>query len=321
MTLLLPSTGYPDEGPDARRQRLQDAMGAKQAGDMEPLRVAIEVAAADGICEEELQTAAELLQELEDERSPLTFAHVPRPEMEELQTVTSREEAVAILGRCLGFGRDDGFQALILAEFHYHNFAFCQRSGFSAEKASTLISILNTVHTKAIAEARLPEASARKLFEALIDRHSQQLPPYRIGVFSREEAAAVKAYAERTFFRHYKMYAFAYVQQQELMVRSAFERVAPPIRPAMRFDVSHEVDPKQVPELEHLFSDKAAAAYREEAGQAMIVPILEQHLRQHRAASPFSDERDSHVAAAIDEAMHGHFASLEPRLTALPSSP
>jgi hypothetical protein len=315
MTLLLPSTGYPDEIAEARREKLKKAMQAKEAGEIEPLRVAIEVAAADGIPEDELQPAAELLQALEEERAPLTFAHVPRPEMEELQTVVAREAAVAILSRCLGFADDNGFQALILAEFHYHNFAFCQRSGFNAEKASTLISIFKVVHTKAIVEDRLPEAAARSLFEVLIDRHSQQLPPYRIGVFSREEAAAVKAYADRTFFRHYKMYAFAYVHQQELVVRSAFERVAPPVPGAVRFDKSHEVDPREVLDLQDLFMEPGAAASREEAGAAAIMPILEQHLR---APSPFADERDAHVSAAIDEAMQGHLANLEPRLANLP---
>jgi len=312
----VPSTGYDGPiGADAHRHRLQAAMGAKGAGDLEPLRVAIEVAAAGGISEEELQPASQLLQELEDSRSPLAFAHVPRPDMEELQTVTSRDAAVAILGRCLGFANDHGFQALILAEFHYHNFAFCQRSNFSAEKASTLISIFKTVHTKAIAEERLPEDTARTLFAALVDNHSQQLPPYRLGVFTREEAAAAKAYAERTFFRHYKMYAFAYVSTQELVVRSVFERVAEPVPAAVGFHISHEVDPRTMPDLQDLFMDPGAANSWRESTDLPVVPILEQYLRQ---GSPYSDEREANVAAAIEEAMHPHLTNLEPRLTKHP---
>jgi len=329
MTLLLPSEpgqrapGYLANagwGADDRLQRLTLAMDGKEAGDVEPLRVAIEVAAAGGASDEELQQAAELLRQLEQQQEPLTFADVPRPEMEELQRIVSREAAVAILSRCLGLEGDENFQALILAEFHYHNFAFCQRSGFNAEKASTTISIFKAVHTKAIVQDRLSGSVARSLFAALVDRHSQQLPPYRVGVYSREEAAAVKAYADRTFFRHYKMYAFAYIQQQELIVRSAFERVAPAVPVLARYDATHEVDPRQVPELQDLFQDPCAAALREDANAAMAtVPILEQHLRAHaRGSSPFANEREGHVSAAIDEAMQEHLSTLEPRLSVLP---
>lgn len=293
-------------------------MEGKEAGDIEPLRVAIELAAADGQPAEELRPANDLLRELEEERQPMTFADVQRPEMEELQQVVSREAATAILARCLGLVGDDGFQALILAEFHYHNFAFCQRSCFNAEKASTTISIFKAVHTRAIIKDKLPQAVARRLFAALVDRHSEQLPPYRYGVYSREEATAVKAYADRTFFRHYKMYAFAYIQEQELFVRSAFERVAPPVPAPVRFNASHEADPRQVPELQELFLEPGAAASREDYGAAAAtVPILEQHLHP-RGSSPFADEREAHVSAAIDEAMQEHMASLEARLSALP---
>jgi len=311
-----------NDGVEVLRQRLKDAMGAKEAGELEPLRVAIEVGAAGGLSREELEPATQLLQELEQLRQPLAFADVPRPEMEELMTVVTREAAMDILSRCLGFAENKGFQAMILAEFHYNNFAFCQRSGFSAEKASTLISIFKAVHTKAIVEDSLPESAARSLLGVLVDRHSQQLPPYRIGVFSRDEAAAVKAHADRTLFRHYKMYAFAYLVRQELIVRSAFERVAPPVPAASRFEASHEVDPRNVPDLEDLFLDPAAANLRaEEAAAASTAPILEQYLNPNRrAASPFADEREAHVASAIDDAMQGHLAGLEPRITAHPLS-
>lgn len=291
-------------------------MQAKGAGDVEPLRVAIEAASADGVPSEDLRRATQILRELEEAQQPLTFADVPRPQMEELQRVTSREAAVAILSCCLGLAGDKGFQALILQELHYHNFAFTQRSGFSAEKASTVISIFKTVHTKAIAQEKLPAAAAHKIFVALIDRHSQQLPPYRVGVFSREEAAAIKSYAERSFFKHYKMYAFAYVTRQELIVRSAFERVAPsqPVPPSTCFKSCHEVDPKMVPELEDLFLDPNANALGEDAFAPPLVPLLPPNSRPDRSADPFADEHEAKINAAIDEAMQEHLGGLDTRL-------
>merc|ERR1712146_466556 len=126
----------------------------------------------------------------------------------------------------------------------------------------------------------------RAFFEDLIDRHSQQIPPYRISVFSREEAANIKAYADKTFFRYYKMYAFAYLQKKELVVQCAFERVAPAVPAPARLEAAHEVDPKDVPELEELFVSSAANTLRgEELSAAAATPILEQSLRSQ---SPFA---------------------------------
>jgi hypothetical protein len=315
-------SGYADEAVDegAILQKLEVALGAcEEGGDLEPLRVAIELAHANGVCDEEAQSAAQRLSDLEAEQQPLTFTDVPRPEMEELQAVLSREAAVAILSRCLGLSSDTSFQSGILKEFHFHNFAYCQRSGFNAEKTSTLISIFKKVHTTAIAQAefqRWPKEDARSMFCDLVDRHSQQLPPYRVGVFSREEAAAVKAYADKTFFQHYKMYVFAYVQTQELEVRSAFARVVPKLPEVVEFNTWHEVDPRQVPDLEELFSNRASAA--DSKLESTAYPSLSRALEQTRAPSPFADERETAVSAAIDEVMQTHLGKLDAKL-ALPT--
>jgi len=297
-------------------QKLEIALGAcEEGGDLEPLRVAIELAHANGVCGEEALSAAEQLSDLEAEQQPLTFTDVPRPETEELQAALSREAAVAILSRCLGLASDTSFQSDILKEFHFHNFAYCRRSSFNAEKTSTLTSIFKRVHTNAIVQGdlqRLPKNDARSMFGELVDRHSQQLPPYRVGVFSRDEAAAVKAYADKTFFRHYKMYVFAYVQTQELEVRSAFARVVPKLPEAVEFKTCHEVDPRQVPDLQDLFSKRESPT--DANLEATAFPSMSQALEQTRAPSPFADERETAVAAAIDEVMQGHLANLDSKL-------
>merc|ERR1711865_601774 len=104
----------------------------------------------------------------------------------------------------------------------------------------------------------------------------------------------------------------------ELIVRSEFDRVAAPVPPAAPFNATHEMDPQKCPDLQDLFLDTGAAAFREESsGGGPIVPILQQAL-QGGSGSPFEDERDAHVVAAIDEAMAPHHANIEPRLAALP---
>merc|ERR1719229_2084245 len=55
---------------------------------------------------------------------------------------------------------------------------------------------------------RSPVEWAREQLDQLVTRHSRQLPPFSVGVFSAAEAAALREYAERTFLRHYDMYLF-----------------------------------------------------------------------------------------------------------------
>mmetsp|Transcript_58093 Transcript_58093/g.101691 ORF Transcript_58093/g.101691 Transcript_58093/m.101691 type:complete len:344 (+) Transcript_58093:49-1080(+) len=318
-TILRPEEPNRKEGWDERRRQLKAAMVARDSGDIEPLKVAIEAAEEVGLEEKEINPAMNILRRLEEQEQPLTFTDIPRTEMEELQAAKTYDAAVAVLSKCLRLSPVQGFQSDILVEFHYHNFAFCQRSGFCAEKTSTLISIFKVVHTKAVVEEKLPEQDARFLFDELVDRHSQQLPPYRVGVFSREEAAAIKAFAARTFFRHYKMYAFAYVKCQELSVRASYERIVPVVPVAVQFRSSHEVNPREVPELQDLFLDPEGMAAAEimdpgALGAKTTGAQMRRFSSKLRAVDPVADTGEAEVASAIDEVMKGHHGALEAKL-------
>merc|ERR1719160_1268266 len=159
-----------------------------------------------------------------------------------------------------------GYQSEVLVEYHYHNFAFCQEARLCPEKASTFLSIMKMLHTRSfigerhakkqgasVTETPIPIEEARKLFEDLLARHSHQLPPYRIGVFSPDEADLVRAFAERSFFRHYQMYLFMYVSRQDLSVRATSRGLVPQVPHSHGLSKANEVDPREIPELAHLF--------------------------------------------------------------------
>jgi hypothetical protein len=208
---------------DEAQRQLKAQLVARGSEEIEPLRRAIEQA-QDLVLEEGegMRLAIELLRELEERHKPLCFTDVSREEMEKLQSsAASREEVVAALVKCMGLQMVGGYQSEVLVEYHYHNFAFCQQARLCAEKASTFLSIMKMLHTRSFVgephtkkqgvhgfDIPLPIGEARKLFEDLIGRHSHQLPPYSVGVFSPDEADLVRAFAERSFFRHYQMYCF-----------------------------------------------------------------------------------------------------------------
>lgn len=247
------SLGYDEtELKERRRQQLRVAMVARDPADLEPLRTAAEAAREAGLPEAELRQAGELLRRLESETAPLTFTDLPQQEVERLQQAASREEVVAILMQYLGLSPDHGFQTEVLAEFHYHVFMFGQRLKFSAEKVSTLVSVMRQLHTSSIVEDRLEESKAHELLDLLLRRHSRQLPPMSFGAFTEEEAQAVREFAEQHFFRYYAMHNFIFTQQQEVSISLSETRAVPAVLPLAPLHASFEVDPREVPELQEL---------------------------------------------------------------------
>merc|ERR1719235_1701049 len=101
-----------------------------------------------------------------------------------------------------------------------------------------------------------------------MDSHSVQRPPYTVGVFSPAEAAAITDYVAETFFRHFKMYQYVYVKSKELHLQVVNEDLAPPVPVSVELHESHEVDPREVPELKDMFEAEEAARLAEAAAVA-----------------------------------------------------
>mmetsp|Transcript_34658 Transcript_34658/g.91450 ORF Transcript_34658/g.91450 Transcript_34658/m.91450 type:complete len:356 (+) Transcript_34658:85-1152(+) len=338
------------------RRQLKEAMVARDCEDVELLRTAVEAAREVDLEPEDVDPARALLAKMESQTMPLAFAHIPRVDMEMLQASTSREQAVDILMRCMRVSLDAGFQSEILAEFHYHNFMFCQRNRLRAETASTFLSIMQVLHSNTIVKDRLPEERARELFEALVHRHSRQLPPYSVGAFSPEEALAIREFVARGFFRHYKMYAFAYAHRQELEVVTVDDSAAPKVPSVAALHKDFELDPREVPELQDLFIDPEAATRVDDDAAATassaarlgiggsgiygelppmgIAGLLQTSsptfARSGLGGYPAAGEappddragdagnRKAHIEAAIDEALQARLGALDARLAELP---
>jgi hypothetical protein len=243
----MPAAGLDER--ERRRRQLKAAMVAPEREDAEALRVALEAAQSYGLAQADLDPALRLLKDLERQHMPRTFTDVPRRETERLLAATSREEQATILRQCMGIASKDTFQLEVLAEFDYHNFVFCQRRDFGPEKMSTFLSIMRAVHTRAVVQERLAAHEARFYFEALLEQHSRQLPPFSVGIFSERDVAAAKEFAERTFFRLYDMYAFMYAQRNDLCVQASYEHIEPPVPSIAVFHTRHKIDPQSVPQL------------------------------------------------------------------------
>mmetsp|Transcript_5618 Transcript_5618/g.10033 ORF Transcript_5618/g.10033 Transcript_5618/m.10033 type:complete len:315 (+) Transcript_5618:56-1000(+) len=291
---------------EAKRRELKAAMVARSCEDMEPLRIAIEEAREVNLRKKDIIEAEKILKDLEVEMQPMAFTDVPRADMEALQACTSREEAVSKLIKLMHLSAQDGLRSEVLAEFHFHNFMFCQKSDFCPEKASAFLSMMRVLHTQAVVAAKADESQARALLEKLLTRHSRQLPPFSVGVFTEKEVQNIRDYTNRTFFRHYTMFVFMYLQKQDVIVHRDDPRVVPQVPAAGALHKTFEVDPSEVPELQE-FLDGGQAEPEEFAEQApKAKPPKKKSLK--------NSHREEAVLAAMDEAMQAHFGDLDGKL-------
>ncbi|CAI9727928.1 Hypothetical predicted protein [Octopus vulgaris] len=122
----------------------------------------------------------------------------------------------------------------ILAEiFHLNNFATVQKEGillnlytyavqfareedFRVEQLSAYFSIVKRVHEVCIESpfGNLDETFA--YFKDLLVTHSVCRPPFSIQLFSSEEIKKISDHVINTYFRHFKLYKFAFTQQVRL---------------------------------------------------------------------------------------------------------
>lgn len=187
----------------------------------------------------------------------LTYTDISEEQLAQIKATKSKAEQKQMLHICMQIDQTEGFRTEILKDFHFHNYAFCQSKGFTAEKTSTFLSIMKVLQEDTCLR-RLTMDEAFGVFKGWLLKHSVQRPPFSVGVFTYEDVTAVTEFVHNTYFRHYKLWMYVYVTHRniELCVRSD-ELVPPPELPA-RLLPQDEVDPREQPELRSVFEPAEA---------------------------------------------------------------
>jgi len=113
-------------------------------------------------------------------------------------------------------------RSAILLDLYFNCLAYANKNAFTPEKTSTLLAIVKAVHTKAVGELMTIENSFA-FFKTLALQSSVHRPPYSMGIFSFAEMKEMTEYMLGTYYRHYKLYQYAYTD----LVRLDVELPAP----------------------------------------------------------------------------------------------
>ncbi|KAM6452836.1 cilia- and flagella-associated protein 119 isoform 1-T1 [Liasis olivaceus] len=119
-------------------------------------------------------------------------------------------------------------RSAILLDLYFYTIQFSQEQGFSREQTSAFFSIVKDVH-EACVETPLPNVEeCYNYFSELVFCHSIRRPPFSIDLFNQDQLVLLTDYMINTYFRHYKLYKYAFTPQVRLDISFTYTGLPEP---------------------------------------------------------------------------------------------
>jgi len=163
-----------------------------------------------------------------------------------LDAMHDEEGTLQVLASALRLTPEDNpLRHEVLLEFLLNNVRFAREHDFSIEKLSALFSILKRNHEEMV-EAFLPMDKSWDYFKALLLAHSVQRPPHSISVFSLKEAQLITDFALNTYYRHFKLFRYAFTMRhvKAITMRTCLTELPPPTFPPLLDGVDADLTPE-----------------------------------------------------------------------------
>lgn len=110
-------------------------------------------------------------------------------------------------------------QALIELDLFTYAILFCKKHAFSPEQLSAFFTILKSVHSMCISTPYDNFQDSFVYFRELLLRHSVQRPPFSTSLYSLTEVKAITDYVLSTYFKHFKLYKYAFTKRVQLNLK------------------------------------------------------------------------------------------------------
>nr|XP_051690961.1 cilia- and flagella-associated protein 119 isoform X2 [Oryctolagus cuniculus]XP_051690962.1 cilia- and flagella-associated protein 119 isoform X2 [Oryctolagus cuniculus]XP_051690963.1 cilia- and flagella-associated protein 119 isoform X2 [Oryctolagus cuniculus] len=138
--------------------------------------------------------------------------------MQQLEKTASTEETRQLLAELLGLSQpSQSLRDAIVLDLFHHALIFCRQQGFSLEQTSTVCALLQDLHKACTATPLGNVEECYRYFSSLLFCHGIRRPPFSIDLFKEEQLLAVADYVVNTYFRHFKLYKYAFTPQVPAM--------------------------------------------------------------------------------------------------------
>ncbi|WIA37628.1 hypothetical protein OEZ86_014529 [Tetradesmus obliquus] len=175
-----------------------------------------------------------------------------------------------------------------------------QAWGFDDEWLSCLFGIIKEVHTASVAQQLTIERSFAFFKDTLIN-HSIQRPPFSTGVFSQAEMRSILDWVLDTYYRHYKLYQYAFTSRVTMSVSTyhptSLVETAPLLLPPLAEALTEEQHKQQLDEQQRQLEEQQRA--EEAAARAAAEAAREAALQEAYEAS-LPDDIKERVMLALE---------------------
>lgn len=165
-------------------------------------------------------------------------------------------------------------QLMIVLDMLAHLIVFTKTCSMSLEKVSTIVGIMLELHRESMSNQYTRSQSYHRLRELML-LHSVPRPPFSCGIFSVADVQHIDEYLLLSYFRHYKMYVYAFVPQRLANIHSVsvgHNHCVPPLglpalttaTPRAEWIAKVEDTHRQVEERQMEVEDVRSAEYEEE---------------------------------------------------------
>ena len=142
---------------------------------------------------------------------------------EELQKCGSNMGSMQrVLQEVLGVTSKDK-QSLIELDLYTYAILFAKTNNYSPPQMSAFFTIIKSVHKLCISIPFDNQEQALELFNNLIVRHGVTRPPYSMALFSLAQVKSLTDYVLSSYFKHYKMYKYAFTKRVRLGLKLVYD--------------------------------------------------------------------------------------------------
>lgn len=173
------------------------------------------------------KSTAELREAERKSTKILSWVDIDLEEAERLYQVNAAD-CIALLRKkvesivALSNGDENDVRRNILADMFFYAIRLSKDNQFTPEQCSILFTLLRLTHEEAIKNPHSTLNGVFSCFREMLERHNVQRPPFSEAVFTLDQTATILDFALKTYFRHFKLYKYAFTNQQYLSVKLGY---------------------------------------------------------------------------------------------------
>lgn len=113
-------------------------------------------------------------------------------------------------------------QRRILLDLFTYTWLFGKKETYTPAQLSTILTMVKRLHARCTSTARENLEDVLTFFQELLVQHSVNRPPFSHSIFSPCQVKSITEFILSTYFKHYKLYKYAFTKKLHLNVTLSY---------------------------------------------------------------------------------------------------